>query len=35
MEFIDICKSMQSIPTDLDEVFVIGISYKVNKNNKI
>ena len=35
MEFIDICESMQSIPTDLDEVFVIGISYKVNKNNKI
>ncbi len=35
MEFIDICKSIQSIPTDLDEVFVIGISYKVNKNNKI
>ena len=25
----------KSIPTDPDEVFVIGISYKVNKNNKI
>jgi hypothetical protein len=35
MEFINICETMQSIPTDLDELFVIGISYKVNKNNKI
>jgi hypothetical protein len=35
MEFINKCETMQSIPTDLDEVFVIGISYKVNKNKKI
>ena len=35
MEFINLCETMKSIPTDPDEVFVIGISYKVNKNNKI
>ncbi len=28
MEFIDICESMQSIPTDLDEVFILLNSFK-------
>jgi hypothetical protein len=27
MEFTNICETMKSIPTDPDEVFVIGISY--------
>ena len=35
MEFINLCETIKSISTDPDEVFVLGISYKVNKNNKI
>jgi len=34
MELIDLCNSMTSVPTDVDQVYVIGIDYKI-KNGKV